>query len=520
MRHQPQGLTRLNNHPLAQGLDVAFVRLDQPGLVGPAKLTKTNTPTLIAQTYGVGWTFANGGTDSFSASNWPVLPDGSQYTYLVVTQLSATGAIGFLVNGDNSTRSFQFRVEANGAPTLIGFSAAVDVYSATGTPIPVGRQQVVVARHSASTIAIFQDGVQTASAASVGTPKGHTASEIEIGTRLANNLLGSIGLVLRWPRALTDDEVRFASANHWQLVQTSEDDDEIVAAAGGNYTLSADSGTFTIAGSATGLKADRKLAAAAGSFAVTGAAAGLRAGRMLVADTGAFAVSGNAAGIVAARQLAAASGSFSISGSDAGLKSARQLATVTGTFALTGSATELRAARMLTAASASFTLTGFEAGMRAARHLIAGAGSFSLTGNAAGLVYTPAGAVLAAQTGAFAISGAAAGLRADRRLTAEPGSFAILGSAAGVAVGRRLVADSGTFSMSGGTAWFSLARRLQADVGNYALTGYAVALTHSGAVIYARAPSGSGYAPRREERQGRPSNGVQSRPAATQRNSR
>lgn len=162
------------------------------------------------------------------------------------------------------------------------------------------------------------------------------------------------------------------------------------------YTLTAEPGTFTLTGQATGLRAARQLAAAAGTFTLTGNAAGLIRGYPLAAGTGTFVLTGQAAALRADRKLTAATGAFTLTGVAADLiytpaSGAYTLAAGTGVFALTGNVAGLTAARKLTAAAGSFTLTGVAAGLtRSGYRLVAGAGAFALTGNDATLTTTAA----------------------------------------------------------------------------------------------------------------------------------
>lgn len=108
----------------------------------------------------------------------------------------------------------------------------------------------------------------------------------------------------------------------------------------------------------------------------------------LVADTGAFTLSGTATSLTAARKLVAASASFSLTGTAASLVAARTLVAATTSFTLTGTATTLKSARTLTASSASFTFTGTDAALTYTGDLpdytlTASSGAFVLTGGAA-----------------------------------------------------------------------------------------------------------------------------------------
>ena len=171
------------------------------------------------------------------------------------------------------------------------------------------------------------------------------------------------------------------------------------AATGGTaYTLAADSGAFTLTGTAASLLAGRKLTADAGSFTLTGTAANTLFGRKLTAEAASFALTGTDAALKAGRLLSAEAGAFTLTGTDATL-----------TYEPAGSYT-------LTADPGSFALTGGDVGLIAARALSAEAGSFSLTGSDATLTYTPfTGYTLTAEPGVFTLTGGDAQLVAPER---------------------------------------------------------------------------------------------------------
>lgn len=114
---------------------------------------------------------------------------------------------------------------------------------------------------------------------------------------------------------------------------------------GGGYTLTAETGVFTLAGQAAGLAAARRLTAASGAFALTGQAAGLKSGRKIAAAAGAFALSGQAAGLRAARRLSSAAGAFALTGQAATLiytSGPAVLTAAAGAYVVTGAEVTFR----------------------------------------------------------------------------------------------------------------------------------------------------------------------------------
>ena len=212
------------------------------------------------------------------------------------------------------------------------------------------------------------------------------------------------------------------------------------SAGGGGATLTADSGTYTLTGTAVTLKADRKLAAGSGSYAVTGTDAALKVGRKLSADSGTYSVTGTAVNFLRGYALAAESGSYSVSGTDAAL----------------------RVGRLLSAAS----------------------GSYVLSGSAAALQYQPAGSYsLTAESGAYTLTGTAATLKVSRKLTAESGSYSLTGSDATFKRGFSVSAGAGSYTLTGTNVAFARTYVLGAETGAYTLTGSDVGLTWSAAPV-------------------------------------
>lgn len=129
------------------------------------------------------------------------------------------------------------------------------------------------------------------------------------------------------------------------------------------YTLTADSGTFTLTGTAASLEVGRVLSAASGSFALTGTAASLEVGREVNADSGTFTLAGQDASLEVGRRLVAESGTFTFSGQTAGLFVGRELSAESGAFTLSGSAASLEAGRKLSADSGTYVLSGQDAAL-------------------------------------------------------------------------------------------------------------------------------------------------------------
>lgn len=245
-------------------------------------------------------------------------------------------------------------------------------------------------------------------------------------------------------------------------------------------TMSAAQGSFSLAGNAAGVTAQRKIAAAQGGFSLAGQNAGLiyapgGGSYSIAANQGSFGLSGNAAGLRAARRIVAAAGSLSIVGQTANLRASRRIVAASGTILLAGQAVALRCARKVVAAQGAFAIAGQAATLVPGRKVIAAQGSFALAGIAATL---RSARRIVAQQGAITLAGQAAALRASRRVAALMGTFSLNGQNATFIVARRLIANAGTFALAGQNATLihSASSTLVAATGIFAVSGQAVGL--------------------------------------------
>lgn len=245
------------------------------------------------------------------------------------------------------------------------------------------------------------------------------------------------------------------------------------------YNLVAGVGTYTLAGSAAGLKWAHRLAAGTATYTYTGATAGLKWGH----------------------KVGAASASYSIAGQPAVLRATRKLAAAVGTYVLTGSAAGMSKGRFMTAGTAAYTLTGFAAALRRMSRLVAGVGSYTFAYQPAGLKVAKK---MAAGSAAYVLSGQAAGLRKSYRMAAGVGAYTIAGSAATLKRARKLVAGSGAYVLTGFPALLEASGlRLVADDGAYTLSGFPATLyrgrkliANTGTYTFAYQPVGLRHATR------------------------
>ncbi len=264
--------------------------------------------------------------------------------------------------------------------------------------------------------------------------------------------------------------------------------------AGGNVTMPAAAGSYSITGGAanfkisipvdpgsytiTGSDVTPKISmpAASGSYSITGGAATLEAIRHIIIEAGSYAITGS--DVTPKISMPAASGTYNITGTNASLLAARKLALDAGSYTLSGTDAALAKGRTLDAESGSYAITGQDAGLRAIRLLIIGSGSYALSGTDAGLLK---GRTLAIDAGSYTIQGVEASLEAGREVVAGAGSYSITGGAVNFKV--LLPAVSGSYVLTGQDVTFILfaPARIQAESGFYAIVGTDANLTSSAA---------------------------------------
>ncbi len=207
-------------------------------------------------------------------------------------------------------------------------------------------------------------------------------------------------------------------------------------------------------------------------------------GATITGDSGSYTLTGTAATLKAGRKLAADSGTYNLTGTAAALKVGRKLTADSGTYTLTGTAVAFKRGYALGAESGTYTVSGTSVNLKAGRKLTADSGSYALTGTDVTLNYSPAGSYnLTAESGTYTLTGTAATLKVSRKLTADSGTYALTGTAAGLAKGVRLTAESGSYTLTGSNVAFARTYVLTAESGAYTLTGTSAGLTWSGAPV-------------------------------------
>lgn len=257
-----------------------------------------------------------------------------------------------------------------------------------------------------------------------------------------------------------------------------------------DVTLTADAGTYSLAGQSASLLRGWEVEGLAGSYSLTGQSANLIRTLLLGADSGSYSLSGQAVNLLKSLLLGADSGSYSLSGQTIGLLRSLLLGADVGSYSLSGLSTGLAKGTALQAGSGTFDLSGIAISL-ARTYLVNGvAGSFALDGALVGLllskvligdagVYTEAGQSasllrgykLIPDAGAFSLTGENVNFSGDKTMIASAGSVILTGLSNNLAIGHRLVADAGSIATAGQSVNFLLGKGMIANAASFVLSG-------------------------------------------------
>lgn len=326
---------------------------------------------------------SNGGVDlEASSSQYLAIADASQSgldpsgSFSVAFEFNPESIVGdhfFFSKGDvnagtrdagywlfTSTGGYiELRISDNGTLTA---THNVTV-QATSAGITAGNTYFIVFTFDAptETATMYINGVSQSLtySGSMGTTIRNSTDRFNIGTRESNGggqsyFDGWIRKFAFWgERVLTSDD----AAELWNSGSVIDYED---FGGGGatEYTLTAETGAFTLTGNAAVFPISRRLTTETGSFVLSGVAAALNRSTRIVAEAGAFVLTGIDASFEFGKRLLAETGSFTLTGNDVAFTRHYHMAAEVGSFALTGQDASFTAARTFTAETGAFTLTG------------------------------------------------------------------------------------------------------------------------------------------------------------------
>lgn len=363
--------------------------------------TKVGTKIVASEGWsalGFGATFGLGSTDSVETT---LTTSSTARTILVLYVKNGTGGGTAGRIFDKRTVSGQVEeMQTGGSGMLYGgsWTGGTGLFTWAGQPTSTPVSCVVsYDKSSTSNVPIVIENGVRQSVTTSSAPSGSVITNTDpyvIGNRKndnARNWDGTIALFAVFDRALSEQEAKSLSANPWQIFKPLPRRIFVpVSAAGGLYTLTAQSGSYTVIGQQATLLRHRNLTASAGTYNITGQSVNITYSPTAAVYT-----------------LTAQSGSYALTGRSATLLKSKLLSTSSGSYSITGNSATISKNRVLTATS----------------------GSYTITGRSATLTYVPLTPVytLTAQTGVYNITGQTAQLLRHRLLTTSAGSYVYTG---------------------------------------------------------------------------------------------
>jgi len=206
----------------------------------------------------------------------------------------------------------------------------------------------------------------------------------------------------------------------------------------------------------------------------------------LTAQGGSYSLAGQPAILKRSKVIIASSGSYTLTGQNANLVKGRVLTAQGGSYTYTGQSANLLRSKKITATGGAYSITGQQAILSRSKYIIAQGGTYSLTGGSATITWT-GGAInytLICQGGSYTLLGASANINRNRNLTANGGIYSLSGSSVIILRSKYLSASGGSYLYSGQSAVLKRSRLLQAIGGSYNLAGSSAILTKSSAGGY------------------------------------
>ena len=240
---------------------------------------------------------------------------------------------------------------------------------------------VGVADNTNNIIRLYVDGTEVANTTTSGTFGSSGTQGAGIGSQYDGGKAG-------YTFGGTLDEARFHSGVRsaaWIKGEYNSTNDTLLTygteeTGSTSYTLTADTGSYSLTGQISNLKAGYKMIADTGSYTLTGISVLFKRGYGIIAETGQYILSGINTGLKQALKLTAGTGNYSLSGIGAGLKAGYKIVASVGQYTLSGISAGLLTGYKLIAETGSYTLSGVASTLKLTSKLVASVGSYILTG--------------------------------------------------------------------------------------------------------------------------------------------
>lgn len=395
---QPQQAVGIDwSNPITRGLAAA---LNYSGFDNVGGLTLSRSGTLSVSPTSAGLSSGSSGTAYFSLSTRNIVAP-TNTAFSVVGTFRANNAtqtnkyIAYLRDsgGTGNQAAVIFGYVANKIEFFAPQFTGADPRTGSQITVPDTNPHTFAYCYDGSNWSGYIDGVQVFSVSR--TFSCNVANTNLVSTLLSANGSNTLdGSIIQWStfnRGLSPSEARSITANPWQIFKPLPR--RIFAPApiaGGLYTLTAQSGSYTISGQQATLLRHRNLTVSAGTYNITGQSVNITysptaAVYTLTAQAGSYSLTGLSATLLKSKLLSTSSGSYSITGNSATISKNRVLTATSGSYTITGSSTTLTYVPLtpvytLTAQTGVYNITGQTAQLLRHRLLTTSAGSYVYTG--------------------------------------------------------------------------------------------------------------------------------------------
>lgn len=276
-----------------------------------------------------------------------------------------------------------------------------------------------------------------------------------------------------------------------------------------DYTITLDSGSYSLQGNTLSLLSDRNLLIDNGSYTLTGQELNLAlqrsitlsqgvysqqgtdtsllVDRSLRLNTGDYLLDGSLLDLLLERSISLQSGEYDYVGSSVNLQYGREfrLSLEQGSYSLQGSDSLLLKEHILSLDSSSYTYSADNISLLANRKITTDSGDYSYSGSPINFIYEAGGITytLSIDAGSYSLTGESLKLLVSRRLPIDFGAYTYEGVDSKLHYNRVVALDSGVYSSAGTDLGIKVNRRLVFDNGNYSLQGTPITLSYTGEVL-------------------------------------
>jgi hypothetical protein len=262
-----------------------------------------------------------------------------------------------------------------------------------------GNEYVLCSRRIGTSVNFFLNGKADGTATSSANCADNIIRFANASASASRDTSVDMFWVAIYDKALSDAEIEYIYRNRgtWAYEPEVPAFYYVPDAAGGAFTLTADSGSYTYTGTANDLRLDALLGADSGSYSYSGTDVDLITGYSLQADAGSYIYTGTDAALTLASAgnftLSADTGAYTYSGTDIALEASFKLDASSGAYTYSGTDATLSFGYAVSADSGTYTYTGTDIGFSLTIKLSADSGAYTYTGpnailRASGQVWT------------------------------------------------------------------------------------------------------------------------------------